>query len=72
MKLYLVDVKEYGYDDHDAVVICAENEMDAIKAVKENEHLYFPENEKMTCKEVGIAHKRIKKNEIVIASFNAG
>lgn len=65
-KLFLIEALDYGYDDWDSFVFCAEKKSEAKDFVNDEENF---KNCKITC--IWIAYKHIKK-WVVLWSFNAG
>lgn len=63
-KVYLVESKEWNYDEYDSVVVIASNENEAIELSKD----YFEEDQgELSAKEI-----KLDKSQVVLASFNAG
>ena len=80
MKLYLLEQNDNnGYDIYDSLLVCAENEADAITIGPDGE--LFKEadewadwalsKESITCKEIGEANE-MQERGVIISSFNAG
>lgn len=80
MKLYLLSQNDNNaYDTFDSILVCAENELEAVKITPTGG--VFTENQRYTnwakklssisCVEIGEANKKQKKG-VIIASFNAG
>lgn len=67
MKLFIVSVKEWDYDEYDSLVVSAES---AAKAKKIATKLLLASNGPLKSKYIGEYHKDVA--EIVHASFNAG
>ena len=66
MKIFLVWVDKYDYDDYDGVVVVAESKERALEIV--NERNYFNENQG----EVFITEVNTTMEHVVLESFNAG
>lgn len=63
-KVYLVESKEWNYDEYDSVVVIASNENEAIELSKD----YFKEDQgELSAKEI-----KLDKSQVVLASYNAG
>ena len=65
MKIYLVTQKYQGYDTYDAVVVVAENELEAVKATKGK---IF--HSSMSVEEIDVSD--YNESAEILASFNAG
>ena len=66
MKIFLVWVDKYDYDDYDGVVVVAESKERALEIV--NERNYFNENQG----EVFITEVNTTMEHVFLESFNAG
>lgn len=63
-KVYLVESKEWNYDEYDSVVVMASNENEAIELSKD----YFKEDQgELSAKEI-----KLDKSQVILASYNAG
>lgn len=63
-KVYLVESKEWNYDEYDSVVVIASNENEAIELSKD----YFKEDQgELSAKEI-----KLDKSQVILASYNAG
>lgn len=67
MKLYKISVDEFGYDEYDSYVVCAESEEEARKITPDN--AFWPNDAKIEY--LGEAKEGLEKG-IIVASFNAG
>lgn len=80
MKLYLLYRKKaVGYDQHDSIIVCAENEEDALtidpygnKFIENKPYNTWAKTTKgLICEEIGEANEKQTRG-VIIASFNAG
>ena len=82
MKIYLIsqNVNKF-YDTYDSFLVCAENEDEAkdihpggykINWGDRGDSTWVNSKSDLICEEIGDAKEGIKKNEVIIASFNAG
>ena len=73
LKLFLLEISDYGYDEYDSFVVVSESE--------ELARTYHPSwraaNWSSTCNtitvtEIGIANEKFSEGDKIITSFNAG
>jgi hypothetical protein len=71
LSIYLMTNKEYdgGYDEYDALVVCAESKEDAVKI--EPDYAWTKNIENIEVKLIGTATPDQKRG-LILGSFNAG
>lgn len=71
-KLFLIErTDDWDYDEYDALVVCATDPESAL-GIKPSEHDEYWFRYPRTVKYLGIAHKSIELNSVILGSFNAG
>lgn len=80
-KLFLVSVKDYGYDEYDSVIVIADSEQEAIEICKTDDYEtakdgFLPTNGYFVKAQGEITVKEINLNtdesKVILASYNAG
>jgi hypothetical protein len=80
-KIYLIKLKEYGYDEYDGWIVIADNEEEVLKLceIKETEQevskkrCYESNRFKDNIEEIKfLGNTKIKESQIVLSSYNAG